>query len=309
MKAEWRWYELLLPDLREFAKGVQKMKTLDEYYRLILISMAIVVFLPTYNLLADWDFYYSSWEEETDDSTLYDPDHYYKEIDTDAWYDDDPFVSGIEIEGFVFAYTWAAVWSSGDEYSNSFNLLAEAEIGCEKDFEWEGPPGEALGADIDGDLDAGTSTDMQKSVAARYPSGIQAETEADGDSLGWAESVAVHTGGYDMCTVGAVTEAYLDNSSSDLSYEFLSEVPDSNNWVPIINPNYSYAGTLTWSYSSSFEYEIPSGLTWFTVGACAIASGQSYVSIDADEQEFDEVTWSENQSEIEIYSLIEVDLN
>jgi hypothetical protein len=59
MNSKWRWYELLLPDLRKSAKGVQKMETLGEYHKLILISMAIVVFLPLTTLMAEdeWEWY------------------------------------------------------------------------------------------------------------------------------------------------------------------------------------------------------------------------------------------------------------
>jgi hypothetical protein len=79
----------------------KEMNTKKRWYELLLLSMIIMVFLLTNDLFADWTFYYSSWEDETSDSVSYDPDHYYKEIDTDAWYSDDAYASGIDIGGYA----------------------------------------------------------------------------------------------------------------------------------------------------------------------------------------------------------------
>jgi hypothetical protein len=120
-------------------------------------------------------------------------------------------------------------------------------------------------------------------------------------------AAAWHTGGYDRCDVGALTEASVDNNSSNNSYSFHSEDPDDYDWDPTTTPYYS-SGTLSWDYSSSIDYTVPSGLAWFSVKAFVIAVCDSYVSIDAEEQTFNEETFSVNESCVEIESTIEVDI-
>jgi hypothetical protein len=155
MNTKRKWYELLLPYLRKFAKGVRKMKTLDEYYRLILITMAIVVLLPLTTLLAEdyWDWYtYGTGDEspniyessqcvtkivDIEREYLY---HYFDEEDGDSFY----MISGWYMD------IYARVENPEEEaYSNYFELEGEAYHWCEEDWEWTGPPASAPGAAID----------------------------------------------------------------------------------------------------------------------------------------------------------------
>jgi hypothetical protein len=139
MKAKWRWYELLLPGLREFAKGVQKMKTLDEYYKLILISMVIVVFLPLTTLMAE-----DEWEVAGQYSLSYQTGdlyygwdgHMYKEIDITEYlcdrefYEDD---SGFQMAGEWGIYVEAEVGSDLEDYSNTIELDGQTYHFCQQD--------------------------------------------------------------------------------------------------------------------------------------------------------------------------------
>lgn len=159
MKAKRRWYELLLPGLREFAKGVQKMKTLDEYYKLIIVSVAIVVFLPLSDV---WAY---EWEWSTYATSYQSPDVYIVndlvskvvDITEDNCERDFDEIAGT---GFNMTSAWkievrASVRNTPEEaYSNYFELEGETYHFCEEDWEWSGPPASAPGATIDYELSA-----------------------------------------------------------------------------------------------------------------------------------------------------------
>ena len=82
------------------------MNKLMNRYIILFILTIVIVFLPINNLFADdWNMYYDSWEYETDDMEQTDYSHYYKWINTEASYWDDPYASGIDIDGFAYAQT------------------------------------------------------------------------------------------------------------------------------------------------------------------------------------------------------------
>jgi len=282
------------------------MNKFIDRYKLLLAVIAAMTFLPIHNLFAyDWDEYYTCWESETDDFA-YGQNHYYTEIDTDADRNHNPEYSGIYIDGFVEVYTEADIYSDGEEYSNSFSIYGVAEIGAERDYEWDGPPATAPGADIYGTL----STSAEHHVyGARYPSQITAETDASSFTEGWAEAMTADSGnGYDYCTAEMSAQGFVDSDDSDVGYSIF-QAPDLYYWTNAYNNDFAYAGKLTWSYSSSFSYEVSSGLAWFLVEACAHVYANSDASIDADESELNEETWAVSSVCVDITSAIGVTLN
>jgi len=276
-------------------------------YKFLLSVIALMAFLPIHNLYAyDWDTYYFAYEYETSDLAEY-KDHYYRAINTDAWIDHDYEASGIDIDdSFVYAYTEADIWSNGEEFSDSIYISADADIGAYREYEWDGPPATAPGADIDGFI----STEAEHNIyGARYPWQITAETDASSYTDGWAAAVVTDSGSnWDYRTAEMSTYGFVDSSDSDVDYSIYDD-PDWYYWTNPYATSFAYNGTLTWGYDSSLDYEVSSGLTWFAVEACASAWAISYVFIDADESVLNEETWAVSDVNVDLDSIISVSLN
>jgi hypothetical protein len=276
--------------------------------KLLFAVITVIAFLPIHNLFADWDAYYSSWDYATNNKSQT-TSYWEKTIDCHAYwslysvypevvyyplYDSD----GFEMDGWVEVETIADVFNNFEEYSNSFTVSGDAELGFQEDWEWDGPPGEAPGADVDGYLSAGA---YHYIYGERWPESTEAETDASSYVGSWAEAVVWDSGyGDDMCTVGMDAEGYVDSSDSDVDYSILSD-PDEYDWDPD-NDDFTYEGTLTWGYSSSIDYEVSSGLGWFSAEALVYGMAQSYVSIDADESYPMDETWAISESDVGAYA-------
>src|SRR4030042_28958 len=219
--------------------GEVKMNKFICCYKLLLAVIALMAFLPFTNLFADgWvSTYYNAWEYETSDTTQQ-TTHYLIDIDTDAYLDDANNTIGIDFSGYVTTVTEAKIESKKEEYNNSFYLLAEGEIGCERDLEWDGPPGESTSLDIRGYLYANATQNL-----SGYRDTSLATAEASGYTGGWAEASAYDSGyGSDEWTVGLDTEGYVDNEDADEDFSILSD-PDTYTWTPTGGQS-SYGGNL-----------------------------------------------------------------
>jgi hypothetical protein len=272
------------------------MDKLMNRYIIIFVVGAVMAFLSMNNLFADgWvSSYYYAWEYETSDNTQ-ETSHYLIDIDTDAYLDDVNNTIGIDFSGYVTIVTEAKIMSKEEEYSNSFYLSGEGEIGCERDLEWDGPPGESTGFDIRGYLYANATQNL-----SGYRDTSEAIAEASGYTGGWAEASAYDSGyGSDAWTVGMDSEGYVDNEDADEDFSILS-IPDSNSWTPTGGQT-SYGGNLFWNYyNSSIDYEVSEGLAWVSMEALAYGCASSDVYLNADESEHDETIYSYSTSTVNI---------
>ncbi len=285
MKAKQRWYELLLPDLREFAKGEQKMKALDKYYKLILISMAIVVFLPLTTLMAEdyWDWYtYGTGDQSSD---VYESSAWVtKDVDITENYlyrnfDEEYGTGYYMISGWTIDI-YARVQNTPEEaYSNDFELEGEAYHYCQEGWEWTGPPAEAPGATIDFSLytSGNISTDGDIYVTAGSPY-IGATGDISCNAYSWPHD-SQGSGYFEM-------DAEIGGSVSDSSnsyYRYWDCTPEKNepsgnhdSGEDYFTVSYSYL-----SFSESDEYEIGDGIGTFSANGGAYAKGEASVGLIA----------------------------
>src|SRR4030042_6908004 len=127
--------------------GEVKMNKFINRYKLLFAVMAVMSFLPTNNLFADWDWYFDPYIGPDE----YDPyNDQYMSLLTDLTFSYYSPPYNDEDGGFViwpgttvYAYTDAWIWSKEDEYSNDVEIYGDVEVDVQKDWEWDGPPGEA----------------------------------------------------------------------------------------------------------------------------------------------------------------------
>jgi hypothetical protein len=300
MKAKWRWYELLLPGLREFAKGVQKMKTLVGYYKLIIVSIVIVVFLP---LSAVWAY---EWEWYTYATSDQSSDYYY----SDWWVYKDVDITENACErnfdeeegtGFGMSSDWkilitARVRNTPEEaYSNYFELEGEVYHYCEEDWEWSGPPASAPGATISFDLTAAgqqhTEGHLEIEDGTPYTG---ASSYIFCNAYSWAHDS--QDDGYlevDAALWGNVSDSsYSHDRYWDCTPE--QDTPDGYNES---GPYYYKVSFYEWGYDEDDEYEVAEGLATFSANGGAYGFADASVGLIAYEGDTAQV-WSYDYVEI-----------
>ena len=261
------------------------MKTLDEYYKVVLISMAIVVFRALTMLMAadywGWSTYAtcdqspyvsesSAWVTKDVDIT---ENYLYRNFDEEygtGYY----MISGWTID------IYARVENTPEEaYSNYFELEGEAYHQCQEDWEWTGPPAEAPGATIDFELYTSGNISSEGKIDVTDGSPYIGAT---GDISCSAYSWPHDSQGYGYLEMDAEIGGTVSDSSYS-HYRYWDTTPETSE--PSGNDHsdeddfsvsYSYL-----SFSDSDDYEIGSGIGTFSANGGHYALAEASVGLIA----------------------------
>ena len=248
-------------------------------YKLLLVVIAVMVFLPLPSLYAyDWDVYFTSWVYPTDDIYAVNS-HWIKIVECDYNFDRDPTPEGYTASGNIWAYTDADIWSIYQAYNSGFQIDCSLECGAQKDWEWDGPPATAPGADISLDLNASApSWDIIDTFSE-----IWDLTTSTADASAW---------GYVYGTGYIVANTVDNNDDPTLPFYWAYAGPDSYDWDPYeINDEYLSGATLAWELDDQLYYEVESQVPTFSSATVAYVETASNVSISTNSNEQAE-TWS-----------------
>ncbi len=280
------------------------MKTVVDYYKLFLVSITIMVFLPLPTLWAyGWDAYHDAMFGRSTD--LSEGEDILQKVvrfnHSDPW-DGTSFELNLDLA--VKACVDLGEWG---EYNKRWDMeaYAFAAHGCL--WEWNGPPGTSPGLTCYYDLEADGYADT---------GGDWYDFDAEGASVGMADSITdfivIDSDGHEdaeaNCSVSGFFATIPSIADSDWShYDF----PDSGGHYDygFANdyPGESYSAGCMWHFWYADSYSVAEGNPYCVASTMGYCSAEAHVYLDADDGEWGNLdcysyAWIESECSVSISS-------